>query len=172
MKNLMFLAVVSVASFAFGAAPAKQIQVPVEGLKWEEPFGPGGIKVAAVSGDAKKGPYVVFMKMPKDYDSGWHTHDADYVGVVVAGTIENIEQGGEADAKPLNAGSEWWQGAKRNHMTKCTGPTECTTFLSIKGGFTFHPMTAEGKPAPVVKKEPAAAQPAKEEKKPAEAPKK
>ena len=163
MKKLLMLAAVSFASIGFAAAPGKQVQVPVESLKWEEPYGPGAIKVAAVSGDAKKGPYAVFMKMPPGYDAGWHTHDADYIGVVVTGTIENIEQGGEADSKPLNPGSEWAQAAKRNHDTRCVSATECTIFLSIKGGFTFHPMTPEGKPVPP---------PAKDDKKPADAPKK
>jgi hypothetical protein len=172
MKKLIVLLAVSVASAAF-AAPAKQTQLPVEGLKWEEPMGPGSIKLAKISGDEKKGPFNAFLKMPAGHESGWHTHDADYTGVVLSGTIENVEQGGEADAKPLAAGSAWTQPGKRNHSTKCTGPSECLIFLGIKGGFTFHPMTAEGKPAPAPKKEAMAAPAAKEEaKKPAEAPKK
>ena len=48
-----------------------------------------------------KGPYAVMMKMPPGFDSGWHTHDFDYTGVVLAGTIENIEQGGEAASKSM-----------------------------------------------------------------------
>src|SRR5438128_415575 len=118
MNKLMLLAAVSIASIALAGAPGKQVQVPADTLKWEEPFGPGSIKTAKVSGDPKKGPYNLFMKMPAGFDSGWHTHDAEYTAVVVAGTIENIEQGGEADAKALPQGSSWTQGAKKNHVTK------------------------------------------------------
>ena len=156
MKRMQILAALVSAAVAYGAGPAKQTQLPVGDIKWEEPFGPGGPKTGAASGDIKKGPYSFFMKTPAGFDSNWHTHDTDYTGVVLAGTVQNIEQGAEADAKPLPPGSLWIQPAKKNHTTKCDAGTDCIMFIALKGGFTFHPMTAEGKPAPAPKKDAAA----------------
>ena len=146
MKKLSF-ALLFASALAF-AAPKPQVQVTADSLVWTEPFGPGSIKVAKVSGDEKKGPYFVIMKMPPGFDSGWHTHDFEYTGVVLAGTLENIEQGGEAASKPIPAGSSWTQMGKVNHMTKCTAATECMSYLAIKGGFTFTPKMPDGKPMP------------------------
>jgi quercetin dioxygenase-like cupin family protein len=161
MKTLSgSLLVLFVSAAAHAGGGAKQVQVPIDAAKWEQPFGPDGISTSEVAGDKKKGPYTVLMKFPAGFDSGWHTHDADYSGVVIAGTLENVEQGGEADAKPLPAGSWWSQPAKKNHVTRCAAGAECLALLSIKGGFTFHPMTPEGKPAPAPKKDDAAAKPA------------
>jgi quercetin dioxygenase-like cupin family protein len=145
MTNALMLCLV------MSGAPAKQVQMPAADLKWEE-VGPT-LKMAEVSGNKKTGPYNFFLTMTAGSESSWHTHDADYTGVVVSGTVENIEQGGEADAKPLAAGSAWTQPAKKNHNTKCAAGADCVMFIMGKGGFTFHPMTAEGKPAPAPAKD-------------------
>jgi hypothetical protein len=158
VKAILFAVALPVV--AFGAAP-KQTQVPAEGLTWQD-MGPN-LKMAPISGDMKKGPFTCELKMTAGTESGWHTHDADYSGAVVSGTVENIEQGGEADAKPLTAGSFWTQPAKRNHNTKCAAGADCVTVIMIKGGFTFHAKTADGKDAPPPPKADAKAEPAKAE---------
>src|SRR4051812_11468505 len=95
-------------STATAGVPAKQqLQLPAGDLKWEQPFGPSGPKLAFVSGDMKKGPCSFFFKFPAGFDSGWHTHDADYTAVVLAGTMQNVEQGAEAASHPLGVGSAW-----------------------------------------------------------------
>jgi quercetin dioxygenase-like cupin family protein len=132
---------------AFGAAPAKQVQVLPDGLTWTD-LAPGVSKYAPINGDPKKGPFTFVLKMTAGNESGWHTHDADYTAVVVTGTVENVEQGGEADAKPMPVGSWWMQPAKRNHNTKCAAGADCTLIATVKGGFTMHPKTADGKDAP------------------------
>lgn len=158
MKAILFA--VAFPLVAFGAAPAKQVQVLADGLTWSE-LSPM-LKMAPISGDQKKGPFTMELKMTAGTESGWHTHDAEYTGVVISGTVENIEQGGEADAKPMGAGSVWTQPAKKNHNTKCAAGTDCVTVIMIKGGFTFHPKTAEGKDAPPPAKADAKAEPAKD----------
>jgi quercetin dioxygenase-like cupin family protein len=170
LKAILFAVALPVV--AFGAAP-KQVQVVADGLTWSD-ISPM-MKMAPISGDQKKGPFTFEMKMTAGTESGWHTHDGEYSGVVIAGTVENIEQGGEADAKPMGAGSFWTQPAKKNHNTKCAAGTDCVVVVMVKGGFTFHPKTAEGKDAPPpakaeakadtkaepAKKEPVKAEPAK-----------
>ncbi len=142
--SFAFLVVASVA----GAAPKPQVQMPVDTLAWTEPFGPTGPKIAKASGDEKKGPYSYFLKMAAGSESGWHTHDADYSAVVITGTAHNIEQGGEAAAKPLPPGSAWSQSGKANHMNKCDPGTDCVLYIHTAKGFTFTPKTADGKAPP------------------------
>jgi quercetin dioxygenase-like cupin family protein len=156
LKAILFA--VAFPMVAFGAAP-KQTQVPADGLTWQD-MGPN-LKMAPVSGDMKKGPFNAELKMTAGTESSWHTHDADYTGIVVTGTVENIEQGGEADAKPMGPGSVWTQPAKKNHNTKCAAGTDCVMVVMIKGGFTFHAKTADGKDAPPPPKGDAKAEPAK-----------
>lgn len=152
MKTLT-IAALFVASAAFAAAPKMTSMTPDQ-LVWAEPFGPTGPKFAKVSGDEKKGPYSFFLKMAAGSESGWHTHDADYTAIVISGVAHNQEQGGED--KPFPAGSTWTQPAKGNHMNKCDAGADCVVYIHMTKGFTFHPMTAEGKPAPAPKKEEAA----------------
>ncbi len=156
MKAILFA--VAFPLVAFGAAP-KQTQVLAEGLTFSD-IGPN-IKMAPISGDQKKGPFTFELKMGAGAESGWHTHDGDYTGVVVSGTVENVEQGAEADAKPMGPGSVWTQPAKKNHNTKCAAGADCVTVILSKGGFTFHPKTPEGKDAPPPAKADAKAEPAK-----------
>jgi quercetin dioxygenase-like cupin family protein len=130
------------------AGPSKPVQVSADELKWEDA---GGHQTAEVSGNKKSGPYVFFMRFPAGSDSGWHTHDADLTAVVVSGTVQNYEQGGEADAKPLPPGSWWTQPGKKNHVTKCQPGADCVFLVTSKNGWSFHPMTPEGKPAPAAK---------------------
>ena len=155
MKSLSF-AVLFAASAVY-AAPPKASMVTPDGLTWTAPFGDAGPKFAKVSGDEKKGPYTFFLKMAAGSESGWHTHDADYSAVVIQGVAHNIEQGGED--KPMPAGSAWTQPAKGNHMNKCDPGTDCIVYIHQLKGFSFKPMTADGKPAP------AAPPPAKDAKK-------
>lgn len=143
--KLISLAVLVGSSVVQAAAP-KAMNMPVDTLVWTEPFGPTGPKVARVSGDEKKGPYSFFLKMAAGTESGWHTHDADYTGVVIEGVSHNIEQGGED--KPLPAGSAWSQPARGNHLNKCDAGKDCVVYIHMAKGFSFTPKTADGKPVP------------------------
>jgi len=160
LKTLAFAA--AVASSLVYAAPKPQVQIPADTVVWAEPFGPTGPKFSKVSGDEKKGPYSFFLKMAAGSESGWHTHDCDYTAVVISGTAHNIEQGGEAAAKPMPPGSSWTQPAKGNHLNKCDPGADCVVYIHQAKGFSFTPKTADGKAVPkeAPKKEEAAAAPA------------
>jgi hypothetical protein len=144
MKSALWLCIVFLGSVSFAAG--KSAQFPAEELKWVEAT-PGGPQMAEVAGNKKSGEFQFFLRFTAGSDSGWHTHDADMTAVVISGVVQNFEQGGEADAKPLAAGSYWTQLGKKNHMTRCQAGADCVFFVTSKNGWTFHPMTAEGKPA-------------------------
>jgi quercetin dioxygenase-like cupin family protein len=147
MKKLLASPVSRSAPAAFGAEAKGEIRVPADQLRWQ-PMGSTGASVAWVVGDDKaKGPVALFMKYPAGFDSGWHTHDGDYVATVVKGTMTAQSQGDAAETL-LPVGSAFGEPAKRNHRNGCTKDGECIIFFRMEKGLTFHPMTPEGKPAP------------------------
>ena len=113
-----------------GAAFAEDMTMPANAkdLKWgPAPAAfPKGAQVAVLSGDPfKDGPYVVRLKMPKDYKIAAHNHPtAEYV-TVIAGNF-HIGMGDRLDPKKgmnLTAGGYGEAPAKMNHYAWTTSPT-------------------------------------------------
>lgn len=128
--------------------PAGQfVQLPSEDLKWEE-FYPGGPLESFIIGskEAKHGPTSFFIKFKGGFDSGWHVHESEYTGVILAGSILETSKGADAP-KPLPAGSYYHQ-SKVVHRTQCLGPAECLVYIFEDGRFSFTPTTEDGKPLP------------------------
>jgi quercetin dioxygenase-like cupin family protein len=160
MKKLILIAASLTAATAAFAAAKPSPRVPAADLKWEQPMGAGGPSVAFVVGDAKaKGPTEYFFKFPAGFESGWHTHDGTYGATVLKGTITAQAQGEAAEVQ-LPVGSYFGEPGKKNHRNSCTKESECLIYVHSDKGFTFHPMTPEGKPAPAADKKPADAKPA------------
>lgn len=153
MKKAMYtvgaLAVVLGTSYAWaGKAAVRQlVQKPSADLKWEE-FYPGGPVESFITGskDSKTGPTEFFIKFKAGFDSGWHVHESDYTGVILAGTIVETSPGSEA-ARPLNVGSYYMQPTVV-HRTQCTAEADCLVYIYEKGRFSFTPTTEDGKPLP------------------------
>jgi anti-sigma factor ChrR (cupin superfamily) len=135
----------------YAADQKAQVQLVPSMLHWLHPFGPNGPERADISGDEEKGPYSYFLKLPPGFDAGLHTHDHDYTAVVLGGVIENVEQGAEALARPMPAGSVWTQPAKRAHTTRCVSPAPCLVYVASAGGASFHPVLTAGARAAVSK---------------------
>ena len=151
MTKLILIAAATLSATAALAAAKPSPRVPAADLKWDQPMGPNGPSVAFVSGDAKsKGSTEFFFKFPAGFESGWHTHDGNYGAVVIKGTMTAQAQGDTADTQ-LPVGSYFGEPAKKNHRNSCTKESECVIFVHSEKGFTFHPMTAEGKPVPAPK---------------------
>ncbi|HVR63840.1 MAG TPA: DUF4437 domain-containing protein [Polyangia bacterium] len=147
MTKLILIAAATLSATAALAASKPSSRMPAADLKWEQPMGAGGPSVAFASGDGKsKGPAEFFLKFPAGFDSGWHTHDANYSAVVIKGTMTAQAQG-DAEIQ-LPSGSYFGEPGKKNHRNSCTKDSDCVIFVHSEKGFTFHPMTAEGKPAP------------------------
>lgn len=129
------------------AAPAtKDGRLPAASVQWVQPFGPQGPEFAYVHGDPKSGPYQAFLRMPTGAVSGWHTHDASYVGVVIQGVHQHLVQG-ETSAVNLGPGSMWEEKGGLNHDDRCIeGP--CVIYLVSEGPQTYSPKQADGSNPP------------------------
>jgi quercetin dioxygenase-like cupin family protein len=123
------------------------VQLPSAEMKWEE-FYPGGPLESFVVGskEAKHGPTGFFIKFKPGFDSGWHIHESEYAGVILAGTILETNKGSDAP-KPLGPGSYYMQ-PKTVHKTECTAAAECLLWIFEEGKFSFTPTTEDGKPLP------------------------
>ncbi len=144
------------------AAPADP-RWPASAIPWTRPYGPNGPEFAYIHGDPKSGPYQAFLRMPTGASSGWHTHDAAYMGVVVQGTHQHLIQG-ESTATNLGPGSVWREMGGQNHEDRCIeGP--CVIYLVSEGPQTYSPKMADGSNPPPPPPPEAPAPPSKKKKK-------
>jgi quercetin dioxygenase-like cupin family protein len=146
MKVLFGIAAV-VASL--GAARLGPSQRPLSfrpaNLKWEQPFGPGGMSLAFVVGKlGDHHPASYFIKFAPGLKTGWHIHTHAYEAVVLQGTFTAEQQGGAEEQLP--PGSFLTQPGKKNHRNGCLGPEECLIFIHYQLGADGQAMTADGKP--------------------------
>ena len=89
---------------------------------------PGGNQFAMLWGDPMKGPSAMLVKFKKGVSS-LHYHSTDYHLAVIQGTMKHwVEREREEDAKPLEAGSYWFQPSKQPHADACL-TDECLTFV-------------------------------------------
>ncbi len=109
-----------------------------------DPSNAAGPQLAVLHGDPKSGG-AFFLKLPAGMKSGLHTHTADYHAVVVSGAPKHFLAGGDAKAKPLAAGSYWFQPGGQPHGDECSGKDDCVLYLVMTGGFDFTP-TPKAKP--------------------------
>ncbi|MDQ3301226.1 MAG: DUF4437 domain-containing protein, partial [Myxococcota bacterium] len=122
-------------------------------LKWvplDEKAGDKGPMVSWLYGDAMKEPNGFFLKVGAANKGMWHTHSAGYHGVVVSGAPNHL-QDGETKAKPLPAGSYWFEPGGAAHNSQCLGKEPCVVFVHFtEGKFDFAPaeMKKDGKPDP------------------------
>lgn len=114
------------------------VVIPVERLQFYQ--NKEGFTVANGWSDPTTGPHSNFIKMPAGAKSGLHTHSFSYYGVVVAGVITN-EASDDAAARPLKAGSFWFQKGGEPHVTNCLSAVECLIFVTSNGPFDFQKVT-------------------------------
>jgi quercetin dioxygenase-like cupin family protein len=109
------------------------------------PEGPGP-EVAVVHGDLESGG-AFFLKIPPGGKAGVHTHTADYHAVVISGAPRHWLAGTDKKAKPLAAGSYWFQPGSQPHGDDCTGKEPCVLFIMMPSKFDFAPTPKAKKPA-------------------------
>lgn len=97
------------------------------------------IQLATVWGDPKSGESGMLMKLPPGNAPFWHIHRHDYHGVVLAGTVDNLESGRES--KDLPPGSYYFEPAGYKHTTNCkAGGPECLVYVHFMGPFDIKAM--------------------------------
>lgn len=121
-------------------AIASPVQAKSTHLKWMAgpPSLPSGAQMAVVSGNpAKKGRFVIQLKMPADYAVPPHSHPTAEVVKVVAGNLhyamaDKIDM---AHAKTLKTGHSVTMAAKMNHWVHAAA--SAIVQVSGRGPFTI-----------------------------------
>lgn len=100
------------------------------------PEGPGP-EMAVVWGNPQEGASAFFLRLPPGAKAGVHNHTADYHALVVAGPHKHWLAGGAKKAKPLDAGSFWFQPGGQAHDDECASKEPCVLFVISGGKFDF-----------------------------------
>jgi quercetin dioxygenase-like cupin family protein len=96
-------------------------------------------QTATLWGDSKTAASGVLIKLPAGNATFWHIHRFDYHGVVIAGTVDNLESGKQS--KELPPGSYWMQPGGNKHTTNCkAGGPECLVYAHFMGAFDVKAM--------------------------------
>jgi quercetin dioxygenase-like cupin family protein len=112
-----------------------------------DPKNPEGIQFSMMHGELPKGG-AFFLKIPAGMNAGLHTHTADYHAVLVSGAARHWLPGEDKKAKPLAAGSYWFQPGGQPHGDECTGKEPCVLFVVMAGAFDFAPAPKAAKIKP------------------------
>lgn len=117
----------------------KSIVAPRADAKYQplDPADPGGVQMAVLWGDPKKGPSGVFIKVKRGPEP-LHYHTINYEAVLVQGSWKHWDRSQtEQDAKTLSPGDAWFQPARGVHADLCLSD-ECVVFVAFAGKFDFH----------------------------------
>jgi hypothetical protein len=130
---------VAAAAYTTGAAQAGQaVNVAAGDLEWA-PYGPGSpLEVVTLWGDRTKGEYGMLLKVPGNFELGWHTHTADYHGLAVQGTWVHTNADGQPHELP--AGSYALQPGKQPHNDACKGSTPCIVLIHQHAAGDYTPV--------------------------------
>ena len=148
---------------AVWAAKKEIVLITPDELKWADvpappgaPTSPaGGAQVANVVGDAMKGAYSAFAKIPAGQMHPLHTHTADTKAVVVSGTFLVGPEGGPE--KKLGPGSYFMVPGGMKHTSGCAAGAPCVLFQEGPAKFDMKPVAEKGdKKAAAGEKAPAA----------------
>ena len=107
--------------------------VPADELGWyrESPELP--VQLAPLWGDRVMGEAGTLLQTPPGFDSGLHSHTADYWGVVVQGTWKHwVASTGEGVGLTLEPGAHWTQVHTQPHQDACVSTVPCIIFLFNK----------------------------------------
>lgn len=152
MKKIIGLAIAStvvggvfVAGVAVGKAGKEAKYMAREEMKWDDLQGP---KMATLTGDYKKGPYMGLLQIPNGFTSPLHAHTGDYEAIQIEGTSTHWLKGEDGSkAKKMTPGSYWSMPGKMEHVSSCAKGKDCVMVLIQKAKFDFLPGKEDKKPA-------------------------
>jgi len=140
----------TVSAFALGTAIAKgPAKAPdlrlLKDATWTPMMKEGPLPaMAPIEGDATKGAYFGYLKLPAGFESPPHSHTNDYWAVLVQGKMTHwaADGGSEKDAKQLGVGDATYMPGKVVHVSKCYPGAECIIAIFQKGKGDFIPAKA------------------------------
>jgi hypothetical protein len=107
--------------------------VPAEKLPWSQEAPNLPVMLAPLWGNRMQGEAGTLLKVPGGFDSGLHSHTADYWAVVVEGTWRHwVPATGEGKDITLKPGAHWTQVKTQWHQDACISRTPCVIFLFNK----------------------------------------
>jgi hypothetical protein len=122
---------------AGGAAVAQQPlenrYMPADELPWyrESPELP--VELAPLWGNRVEGEAGTLLRAPPGFESGLHSHTADYWAVVVQGTWKHwVPATGEGVGVTLEPGAHWTQVHTQPHEDACASTIPCVILLFNK----------------------------------------
>ena len=135
-----------VAGFAVGG-PGKKATFKAFGEMTFEDM--GGIKLAGITGNFKKGTYVGLLSIPAGFKSPMHIHSGAYEAVEIKGTSSHWLVGEDGSAAPkMVPGSYWSMPAKLPHVSSCDKGEDCLVVIWQKSKFDFTQVGDDGKKLP------------------------
>ena len=119
--------------------------VPTAQLPWykESPTLP--VELAPLWGTRTTGEAGTLLRTQPGFDSGLHSHTADYWAVVVQGTWKHwVPSTGEGVGVTLEPGAHWMQIHTQLHQDACVSKVPCVVFLFNKDPYvTEFPKNAK-----------------------------
>lgn len=124
-------------SLVAGAVVAQQKvmnrYIPANKLPWSKEAPQLPVELAPLWGDRAQGEAGTMLRTPPGWDSGPHSHTADYWAVVVQGTWKHwVPSTGEGVGLQLEPGAHWTQIHTQLHQDACVSKVPCVVFLFNK----------------------------------------
>jgi hypothetical protein len=121
-------------SLVAGAGVAQQEvanrYLPVDQLPWYKESPELPVELAPLWGTRSEGEAGTLLRTPPGFDSGPHSHTADYWAVVVQGTWKHwVPETGEGVGLTLEPGAHWAQIHTQLHRDACVSTVPCVIFL-------------------------------------------
>jgi hypothetical protein len=103
--------------------------------------------VAPIEGDASKGAYAGYLKLPAAFESPPHMHTNDYWSVLVQGKMTHwaADGGSEKTSKQISIGDLTFMPGKVEHISKCYPGADCIMVVIQKGKNDFIPGKSAAK---------------------------
>ena len=107
--------------------------ITADKLPWNKESPAMPVELAPLWGTRTKGEAGTLLRTPAGFDSGLHSHTADYWAVVVQGTWKHwVPATGEGVGLTLDAGAHWTQVHTQLHQDACVSKIPCVIFLFNK----------------------------------------
>jgi Domain of unknown function (DUF4437) len=120
--------------------------VPADRLRWHKESPNIPIELAALWGDREKGEAGTLLTAPPGFDSGLHSHTADYWAVVVQGAWRHwVPSTREGVGLTFEPGAHWTQVHTQLHQDACVSKAPCIIFLFNKDPYVTHFPKQQGK---------------------------
>jgi Domain of unknown function (DUF4437) len=127
------LALSLIASVVVAQQKVENRYVPANKLPWYKESPELPVELAPLWGTRAQGEAGTLLRTPPGFDSGPHSHTADYWAVVVQGTWKHwVPATGEGVGLTLEPGAHWTQIHTQLHQDACVSKVPCVIFLFNK----------------------------------------